>query len=43
MNKLDDIPPAEHIIHVEKRIKSTPPFLELDGSDAKGLIGTDGE
>jgi len=31
------------ISHVEKRIKNTPPFLELDGSDAKGLIGTDGE
>jgi hypothetical protein len=30
-------------INVEKRIKNTPPFLELDGSDAKGLIGTDGE
>jgi len=26
-----------------ERIKNTPPFLELDGSDAKGLIGTDGE
>ena len=25
-----------------KRIKSTSPFLELDGSAAKGLIGTDG-
>ena len=28
---------------VEKRIKSTPPFLELDGKDAKGLVGTDRE
>ena len=39
----ENIPPAEHNCQVEKRIKSTPPFLELDGSDAKGLIGTDGE
>jgi len=39
----ENIPPAEHISNVEKRIKNTPPFLELDGSDAKGLIGTDGE
>ena len=28
---------------VRQIFKSTPPFLELDGSDAKGLIGTDGE
>jgi hypothetical protein len=32
-----------HQIHanskVEKRIKSTPPFLELDGNDAKGWLG----
>jgi DNA-damage-inducible protein D len=39
----ENIPPAEHISQVEKRIKSAPPLLELDGSDAKGLIGTDGE
>jgi len=39
----ENIPPAEHISHVVKRIKNTPPFLELDGSDAKGLVGTDGE
>ena len=38
----ENIPPAEHISHVEKRIKNTPPFLELDGSDAKGLDGLDG-
>lgn len=35
----EKIPPAEHISKVEKRIKSTPPLLELDGKDAKGLIG----
>jgi hypothetical protein len=39
----DNIPPAEHISHVEKRINNTPPFPELDGNDAKGLVGTDGE
>ena len=35
----EKIPAAEHISEVEKRIKNTPPFLELDGKDAKGLIG----
>ena len=35
----EKIPPAEHISKVEKRIKNTPPLLELDGKDAKGLIG----
>jgi hypothetical protein len=30
-----NITPAEHIKPVEKRIKNTPPFLELDGSDAQ--------
>ena len=35
----EKIPVAEHISEVEKRIKSTPPRLELDGKDAKGLIG----
>jgi DNA-damage-inducible protein D len=39
----ENIPPAEHINEVEKRIKSAPPLLELEGSDAKGLVGTDGE
>ena len=39
----ENIPPAEHISKVEKRIKCMPPFLELDGNDAKRLIGTDGE
>ena len=35
----EELPPAEHIKHVEKRIKSTPPKLELDEKDAKGLTG----
>ncbi|RII26910.1 MAG: DNA damage-inducible protein D [Geobacter sp.] len=39
----EQIPPAEHINEVEKRIKSTPPVLELDGKDAKGLVGEEGE
>ena len=36
---LEQIPPAEHINEVEKRIKSTPPLLELEEKDAKGLVG----
>lgn len=35
----EKIPPAEHINEVEKRIKCTPPVLELDEKDAKGLVG----
>ncbi len=35
----ESIPPAEHINEVEKRIKNTPPLLELDEKDAKGLVG----
>jgi DNA-damage-inducible protein D len=35
----ENIPPAEHISRVKKRIKATPPKLELEGRDAKGLIG----
>jgi DNA-damage-inducible protein D len=35
----ENIPPAEHINAVEKRIKSTPPILELEEQDAKGLVG----
>jgi DNA-damage-inducible protein D len=35
----EELPPAEHIKHVEKRIKSVPPKLELEEKDAKGLIG----
>jgi DNA-damage-inducible protein D len=35
----EQLPPAEHIKYVEKRIKSTAPKLELEEKDAKGLIG----
>jgi DNA-damage-inducible protein D len=35
----ENIPPAEHISAVEKRIKNTPPVLELEEKDAKGLTG----
>jgi DNA-damage-inducible protein D len=37
----EQIPPAEHIDEVEKRVKSTPPVLELEleERDAKGLVG----
>lgn len=35
----EHIPPAEHISEVEKRIKSTPPLMELEEKDAKGLVG----
>lgn len=35
----EQIQPAEHIKHVEKRIKSVAPKLELEEKDAKGLIG----
>jgi hypothetical protein len=33
------LPPAEPIKQVEKRLKDSPPHLELDGPDAKGLTG----
>jgi len=39
----ENVPPVEHINEVEKRIKSTPPILELEEKDAKGLVGKDGE
>ena len=39
----ESIPPAEHITKVEKRVKSTPPKLELDDKDAKGLVGSTDE
>ena len=39
----EQIPPAEHINEVEKRIKSTPPVLELEERDAKGLTGREDE
>jgi DNA-damage-inducible protein D len=35
----EQIPPAEHINEVEKRIKNTLPVLELEEKDAKGLVG----
>jgi len=35
----ESIPAAEHIKIVEKRIKATPPKLELDERDAGGLLG----
>lgn len=35
----EDIPAAEHIKHVEKRIKRAVPHLELAEEDAKGLKG----
>jgi len=35
----EQLPPAEHIKQVEKRIKSAAPKLELEEKDAKGLIG----
>ncbi len=35
----EQLPPAEHIKQVEKRVKSVSPKLELEEKDAKGLIG----
>lgn len=35
----ENIKPAEHIKSVEQRMKETPPKLELDDKDAKGLVG----
>ena len=35
----EQLPPAEHIKQVEKRIKSAAPKLELEEKDAKGLAG----
>jgi DNA-damage-inducible protein D len=35
----ENIPPAEHIKIVQKRIKSVKPRLQLDEKNAKGLIG----
>ena len=34
----EQIPPAEHIKEVEKRLKSSTPKLELDDKDATGLL-----
>jgi DNA-damage-inducible protein D len=35
----ENLPPAEDIKRVEKRLKSSPPPLRLDGPDAQGLAG----
>jgi hypothetical protein len=35
----ENILPAEHITLVEKRVKTTPPKLELDETDSKWLVG----
>ncbi len=35
----EEIPPAEHIKAVEKRIKTVPPKLALGEKDAAGLLG----
>jgi DNA-damage-inducible protein D len=35
----ENLPAAEHIRKVEKRLKRAKPRLELDGTDAKGLAG----
>jgi len=37
----ENLPPAEHIKQVEKRLKKSTPRLELDARDAKGLAGGD--
>jgi len=34
----ENLPPAEHIKQVEKRIKQVTPKLQLDGPDAQGLV-----
>jgi len=39
----EQLPPAEHIKQVEKRVKSAAPKLELEEKDAKGLIGKVGK
>ena len=35
----ENLPPAEHIQQVEKRLKQSKPKLELEGPDAQGLVG----
>ena len=37
----ENIPPAEHIKQVAKRIAGNPPILQLEDKDAKGLTGDD--
>ena len=38
----ENLPPGEHIKQVEERLKESTPKLELDGPDAKGLVGEEG-
>ncbi len=35
----EELPPAEHIKEVKKRLEGAKPMLELEDKDAKGLIG----
>jgi DNA-damage-inducible protein D len=35
----ENLPPAEDIRQVQKRLKESTPHLELDGPEAKGLSG----
>ena len=39
----ENLPPAEHIKQVEKRIKQATPKLELDGPDAQGLVANESD
>jgi DNA-damage-inducible protein D len=39
----EDLAPAEHIKKVEKRLRGVKPRVELEGRDAKGLSGGEGE
>lgn len=38
----ENIPPAEHIKNVKKRLKDSKSLLTLDPKDANGLISSDG-
>ncbi len=35
----ENLPPAEHIKEVKKRLRGAKPVLELGEKDAKGLVG----
>jgi len=37
----EQVPPAEHIKEVAKRLKKATPKLELDEREAGGLLGKD--
>ena len=39
----ENLPPAEPIQRVEKRLKQATPKLQLDGPDAQGLVGEENE